>query len=244
MKHPPYYLAYEKRYQTVFEAGAERWGHSPDDPELYDTLKKWVTDNHLIGKHIVEFACGEGAGGVILSELGCRYKGVDIAPSAVSKAQKALKPYPHAKVAVLDMVKETTNEEYDAALDCMGFHMLVTDEDRKSYLRNAYLSLKPASPMLFYKESYRKEDIVKTPVPSFDEWLKITGDDYETPSLRRVQLGDDHIEIKIPFVPARANDEAGYRADMQAAGFFVEKFLEMGISSAISYSATIYVRKP
>lgn len=63
MENKPYYLAYEKRYKSAYEAGAERWGHSPEDEELYATLKAWVKDNHLKGKGIVEFACGEGAGG-------------------------------------------------------------------------------------------------------------------------------------------------------------------------------------
>ena len=65
MEQQPYYLAYEKRYRAVFEAGAERWGHSPDDQELFNALKEWVTANHLTGKSIIEFACGEGAGGII-----------------------------------------------------------------------------------------------------------------------------------------------------------------------------------
>jgi hypothetical protein len=45
----PYYKAYEKRYQTVFSAGAKRWGHSPDDEVLYNTLKLWVEENNLQG---------------------------------------------------------------------------------------------------------------------------------------------------------------------------------------------------
>lgn len=248
MENQPYYLAYENRYNTVFKAGAERWGHSPSDQELYITLKEWVTDNKLTGKNIIEFACGEGASGIILSELGCNYYGVDIAPSAVMKAKEALKNYPNARVDILDMTKEITIGKYDAALDCMGFHMLVTDEDRKSYLRNAYLSLENNSPMLFYKESYRSgnnsEGIVKVPVNSYDEWLKITGDDYETPSVRKVDMGNGDIEVMLPYVPARANDKDGYITEMNSAGFTVEKFIEMDISSNIKYSASIYVRKP
>lgn len=243
----PYYLAYESRYKTVYEAGAERWGHSPDDQELYNTLKEWVTANQLTGKNIIEFACGEGASGVILSELGCHYHGVDIAPSAVMKAKEALKNYSDARVDILDIVKETTGKIYDAALDCMGFHMLITDQDRKSYLRNAFSSLKNDSPMLFYKESYQNdnnhEKVVKVPVHSYDEWLKLTGNDYETPSLRRV-IGSGNIEVMIPYVPARANDKDGYITEMQQAGFTVEKFMEMESSSSILYAASIYVRKP
>lgn len=245
MENQPYYLAYEKRYKAVFEAGAERWGHSPSDQELYDTLKKWVTDNNLKGRDIIEFACGEGAGGVILSELGCNYHGVDIAPSAVAKAKEALKNYPNAKVDMFDMVKEALPDKYDAALDCMGFHMLITDADRKSYLKNALYALKNNAPMLFYKESYRNdsESIVKAPVNSFEDWLKITGNDYDTPAVRKV-IGDSNIEVMLPYLPARANDRDGYISEMESAGFIVEKFAEMDISENIQYSASIYVRKP
>jgi hypothetical protein len=247
VEQQPYYLAYEKRYRAVFEAGAERWGHSPDDQELYNALKEWVTANHLTGKSIIEFACGEGAGGIILSELGCNYHGVDIAPSAVLKAKENLKNYPNARIDILDMVKETAGENYDAALDCMGFHMLVTDQDRTSYLKNAFLSLKPGSPMLFYRESYingnHKEETVKSAVNSYEEWLNITGSDYETPLPRRVDTGDGDIEVMVPLVPARANDRDGYISELQSAGFSVEKFIEMDISNTILDSASIYVRK-
>ena len=240
----PYYFAYEQRYKTVFQAGAKRWGHAPDDQTLYQTLKEWVADNHLAGKHIIEFACGEGACGVILSELGCKYRGVDIAPSAVMKAADALKDYTNVSVDVFDMVNDTLKEKYDAALDCMGLHMLVTDQDRRNYLKNAYASVKVNAPMLFYKESYRNDDhVVKEPVLSYNAWLKITGDDYQTPSARRVDTDSGETEVMLPLVPARANDKDGYYAEMQAAGFIVEKFVEMDSSSAIQHAASIYVRK-
>ena len=44
-----------------------------------------------------------------------------------------LEKYPNATVEVLDMVSEGVAEKYDTALDCMGFHMLVTDNDRELY---------------------------------------------------------------------------------------------------------------
>ena len=248
MNNKPYYLAYEDRYKRVFKAGAERWGHSPDDKILFSTLKKWVDENKLVGKKVIEFACGEGACGVILSKLGCYYHGVDIAPSAVQKTREALKEFPNVKVEILDMVKESVHEKYDAALDCMGFHMLVTDNDRKAYLKNAYNSLKSKGSMLFFRESYRndnnRESIYKGIVNSFEEWVGITGDDYETPSLRRANMGAGDVEVMVPLVPARANDKNGYIHEMQSAGFIMEDFVEMESSNEIQYSASIYVRKP
>ena len=241
----PYYKAYEKRYQAVFAAGAERWGHSPDNEVLYNTLKSWVEENHLQGKSIIEYACGEGACGVILSELGCVYHGVDISPSAIEKSKKLLQAYPNATVEVLDMVKETVHEKYDAALDCMGLHMLVTDNDRYLYLKNAYNSLKENSPMLFFRESYRRDGVYRGAVDSVEEWAHITGEDYKTLQARQVKSSCDGgvVEVLIPLLPARAKDQNGYIEEFEAVGFDVEKLIEMEASTAIPHSASIYVRK-
>ena len=241
----PYYKAYEKRYQAAFSAGAERWGHSPDDEVLYNTLKAWVEENNLQGKTIIEYACGEGACGVILSELGCIYHGVDISPSAIEKAKKLLEKYPNATVEVLDMVKESVKEKYDAALDCMGLHMLVTDKDRELYLKNAYNSLKENSPMLFFRESYRKDRTYYGIVNSIEEWEQITGEDYKTLQSRQVKNSGDGgvVEVLVPLLPARAKDKNGYIEELEKVGFDVERFVEMNVSNAIPYSASIYVRK-
>jgi len=241
----PYYMAYEKRYQAVFSAGAERWGHSPEDEVLYHTLKSWVEENNLQGKSIIEYACGEGACGVILSELGCVYHGVDISPSAIAKSKELLKKYPNATVEVLDIVKETVKGKYDAALDCMGFHMLITDNDRNCYLKNAYDALKENAPMLFFRESYRTNGTYRGVVHTAMEWEKITGEDYKTPQLRQVRNSADGstVNVLIPLVPARAKDQNGYREEFENIGFRVEKLIEMDVSTAIPHSASIYVRK-
>lgn len=240
-----YYKAYEKRYQAVFSAGAKRWGHSPDDEVLYNTLKSWVEENNLQGKSIIEYACGEGACGVILSELGCIYHGVDISAAAIEKSKQLLEAYPNATVEVLDMVKESVKGKYDAALDCMGLHMLVTDNDRELYLENAYNSLKDRSPMLFFRESYRRNGAYRGAVNSIEEWAQITGEDYETPQLRKVRSSDngDVIEVLVPLLPARAKDKNGYIEEFENISLDVEKFIEMDDSTVIPHSASIYVRK-
>lgn len=246
----PYYLAYEERYKKVYAAGGKRWGHAPDDETLKVTLEKWVNENNLTGKKIIEFACGEGACGVILSKLGCYYHGVDIAPSAVTKSKDALKEFPNARVSLMDMVKETTGEMYDAALDCMGFHMIITDDDRNAYLNNAFNSLNSGAPMLFFRESYKdsksynRESAYDGSVQTFEQWKQITGDDYETPFNRTIKGESGDVEVWVPLVPARANNRAGYYKEMHLAGFVVENFEEMEISQTIPYSASIYVRKP
>ena len=83
----PYDKAYEKHYQAVFAPDAERRGYSPDNEVLYNTLRWWAEENDLQGKSIIEYACGEGACGAVLSELGCVYHGVDDSPSAIEKSK-------------------------------------------------------------------------------------------------------------------------------------------------------------
>ena len=245
MENEKYYMAYEKRYRAVFSAGVERWGHSPEDAALYATLKAWVEEHHLQGRSVIEFACGEGACGVILSTLGCIYHGVDISPSAIERSREALKEYPNATVEVLDMVREQVEGSFDAALDCMGFHMLITDEDRARYLNNAYGVLKENAPMLFFRESYRRDGAYAGAVHSFEEWKQITGEDYQTPQLRQVRStnGGGVAEVRIPLVPARAKDRCGYVEELEGAGFAVERFEELDPSTAIPCAAGIWVRK-
>ena len=40
MDNKPYYYAYENRYQKIFEAGIEHWGHTPDDEILFGAMNK------------------------------------------------------------------------------------------------------------------------------------------------------------------------------------------------------------
>lgn len=236
-----YYRAYEDRYQRVYAAGGKQWGHKPEDQELCDTLTEWVKAQNLRGKKVAEFACGEGASGVILSRLGCIYDGFDISPSALDTANKLLQPYPDAHVRTLDMVKEIAcYDYYDAALDVMGFHMLITDEDRARYLRNVFESLKPGAPVLFFKESYN-EDAHRGSVPSMEEWQKISGTDYETPQPRTVE--GTSITVMLPLLPARARNKEDYIKEFTEAGFIVDDFVGFDYQG-IYYSAAIYAHKP
>ncbi|MCL2509309.1 MAG: class I SAM-dependent methyltransferase [Oscillospiraceae bacterium] len=242
MSEKPYYLAYENRYQKVFAAGGERWGHSPDDETLAAALEKWSVSHRLRGESVIEFACGEGAAGVILSRLGCIYHGVDIAPSAVEKAREALRDFPSAQVTLLDMVKQAPGGIYAAALDCMGFHMLVADSDRESYLRNAYDSLKSGAPMLFFREVYRR-NAYEGAVDSLEQWLAITKADCVTPQQRFAKSSHGDAEVWLPNLPARAKNKDGYITELRSAGFAVDDFIEMDLNEQCPYSASIYAHK-
>ena len=239
----PYHLFYENRYKKVYEAGADYWGHTPDDEELTEKLTEWVNQNELRGKRIIEFFCGEGASGVILSKLGCIYHGVDISPSALQKARDSLKEYPNAKVTQLNVVTGRIDEIYDAALDVMGFHMLVTDPDRLAYLRNAFSCLKSSAPMFFFREMC-KEDADDSFVNSYDEWMAVSGEDHSTPRKMYYVKGGKDIEVNIPCVTGRSKTEAGYRQEILNAGFSIDMIVQMPQSRKCPDSISIYAHKP
>ena len=180
-----YYKAYDERYKKVAAGGAGTWGTSENDATVIATLEKWVDENSLSGKSVLQCACGEGSEGIILSKLGCLYWGTDVSLTAVSVARRRLEEYSGARIFFMDMVKNQIAGKYDGILDCQGLHMLVTDDDRRKYLENLYFALKDGASALFMRELY-DENAFPGEVDSFEEWQKITGADYETPEERTV----------------------------------------------------------
>lgn len=191
---------------------------------------------------MLEFACGEGAAGAILSRLGCIYTGADYAPSAVDRARETLAPYPCAKVLRLDLTLERVPGIFDAGLDIMGFHMMVTDCDREAYMANMRDSLVPGAPALFLFENCRT-DAYQGEVKTFDDWVRITGSDYITPQPRSVINNGVEYNVEIPLVPARAKNREGYISEFERAGFAVEHFIECSDNPYCPYAAHIYARR-
>ena len=214
-----YYEAYEERYQATTRAGIPLWGHAEDNEMLVKTLSSWVKSNHLAGKKILDFACGEASAGIILSQLGCQYVGVDISPTAVEQTKERLQRFPQARVLSLDMTKEHPDEPFDAALDCSGFHMLITDEDRQNYLRNANRCLIPDAPYLFFDISYQENE-TPGPIHSIEQWSQLVNIDFETPEKR--SLGNH--EVYLRRLPARARSKTGYQQELALAGFVMDSF--------------------
>lgn len=236
----PYYAKYEQRYQAVHAAGAS-WGFAPEDQLLQTVLTQWVRENRLEGKRIIEFACGEGAAGKILSDLGCIYHGVDLAPSAVEAARRVLSGSKNATVSRLDMVRDRVPGTYDAALDIMGFHILITDRDRQAYLQNVCGCLIPGAPVLFYRQAYRA-DAYEGPVDSYAQWTELMGIDYDRAEKRQAKKGGASVEVMLPRIAGRSRTEAGYRKELAENGFTVDCF-QPEFEGSNPYRASIWFRK-
>ena len=237
-----YHLLYEKRYQNVYKAGADYWGHTPNDEELTQALTDWVNQHNLKGKRIIDFFCGEGSAGVILSKLGCVYHGVDVAPSALEKAKNSLRDYSTATIEELNIVSGEIAGTYDAAIDIMGFHMLVTDPDRMAYLKNACTCLKNGAPMFFFRELH-DEGAYSGYIGSFEEWLAVTKHDYTTARQLNYKINGKEVEVQIPYVPARSMSKAKYTRELTEAEFVVDSIVDMPPSNKCGESVSIFVHK-
>ena len=140
------------------------------------------------------------------------------------------------------MVNEQATGEFDAAVDVMGFHMLVLDSDRKKYLSNVRAVLTAGAPMIFYKQAHRTEmakvfdDVI---IESFEQWLMLTGDDYNA----KREMTIEGKTINTPFVPARGRTKEGFIKEFTEAGFVVDDFKSMEMSKESPHAATIWVHK-
>jgi len=239
-KGKPCYTAYEKRYRSVYTQGADRYAFLPIAEEIQEIVRRYIEQFELAGKKVVEFGCGEGWAGLEFAKLGCIYQGYDIAPSALEKASILLSEYLNAKISLHDAVLgEFPKEAFDAGIDIACLHMLITDADRKKYLRNVYECLKSRAPMYFVFERC-SDDIYDGEVTSYEQWLELVGEDVDTPQKREALKDGEEVTVMIPCIAARPRSERRYIEELIAAGFEIIR-LEMANQWG---NVNFLVRKP
>ncbi len=240
----PYYSAYEKRYRAVYEQDVPYWTAFPEElASVKAEIDRFLAEAEIApGAEILELGCGEGYVGTLLAERGYAYTGVDVAESAVKKASERLLPFGGsaragvADVLHLDMFADAS---FDAAVDIACLHMLVVDNDRRLYLREAFRVLKPGAPILFARESL-DEKAFDGIVESYEQWLEVSGTDVDTPEERSAWRDGEEAKIRIPRIAARARSAAQYVAELRGAGF--ERVKRR--ADAKSATASLTARKP
>ncbi len=235
-----YYRAYDEFYKKAAAGGAGICGTSENDAGAVSTLEKWVNENSLSGKGVLQCACGEGSEGIILSKLGCLYWGTDVSLTAVGIARRRLEEYSGARIFFMDMVKNQIAGKYDGILDCRGLCMLVTDGDRRKYLENIYVALKDGASALFMREPC-DENAFSGEVDSFEDWQKITGEDYEAPV--ETAVAGSGKTVMAAKIPERSKSKDGYIKELEEIGFKIESFDIEKISDGAPALATIKARK-
>ncbi len=174
---------------------------------------------------IFESGCGQGYLGAYLLKRGYEYFGVDISRAAILQARKraGLKGYDTFQIGdVSDKIHLLPDESFDVAIDNQCFHMMVLDEHRKKHLAEIRRLLKPGG-KAFFREGFRPEEI-KAKITSLKDWDNFFHEDYSILHDRTAYVDGKPLTVKLPNIPARQNNEEGYRKEFNEAGFNVEYF--------------------
>ena len=222
-----YFKLYEDRFRRLKEQGIEDWISGPE--ELISIIKNVneflnYAHYHPSVTSIIEFGCGQGHLAASLLGSGYRYLGLDISKSAIMQAKKKAgvkgrHAFLAADVTDLHGFKDGS---FDIAIDNQFFHMLVTDEHRKKYLAEVKRILKNDG-KAFFHESYRSKEF-KAKISSLQEFTETTHGDYTTLHDYPAYVDGKLITARLPRVPARVNNEPGYRKELKTAGFKVAYF--------------------
>lgn len=223
-----YYSAYEDRYRRVYSQGIEYWTNDPIEiKDSINRLERFLKYYRLSAKNfkIIEFGCGEGHLAQYLVQKGYEYVGVDLSPSAIAKAKSRLHKFNLSgnfllgDVTHLDMIAD---ESYNVSIDNFCLQMLVLDSDRHNYLSEITRILVKGGKAYFH-EIYR-EKVFEGELRTFDEYMAKLKPDFENLEDRRVYTKGRCRKIKVPRVPARFNNEIGYRKELTDAGFTIDNF--------------------
>ena len=234
-----YYTAYEKRYRAVYAQGVEYWSAFPEESAAVEgDVRRFLSEaNVQPGARVIEFGCGEGFVGALVAGMGYSYTGVDIAGSAIAKAQARLAEFgDRVRLHVADILNLApfSNASFDAGLEVSCLHMLVVDADRRRYLREAQRLLKPGAPMLFSWESCRA-DATAEAVESYEQWLRLSRTDVDTPEPRDAWQNGRVMKVRLPCIAARARSQEQYRTELETAGFLFEGWLNGNERTFVSF---------
>lgn len=226
-----YYHAYEDRYKDVYRQGVKYWCDFPwevrEDLTGLDSVLDFAGARPGIHR-VLEPGCGEGHLALALIQRGFDYLGIDLAPSALEKARLRLKEaglVDHARFILHDATDLSflPAASFDLAIDNKFLHMLVVDQDRQKYLSSLRRVLKPGAYVMFNNELYL-DGAYTGPVESFQQYLDIFKPDLETIEERTAYNGGKEVKIRIPRIPARPKDQAGYAREMEENGFRMVHF--------------------
>ena len=150
---------------------------------------------------------------------------MDRLQSAIEKARKYTGDKGRDTFLIADVLNDTgliPDRSFDVAIDNQCFHMLVTDVHRKKYLGEVKRILKKSG-KVFLRENMQKEEFTQE-ISDFQDWLEKTGNEYDSLHDYPAYKDNKRYTVKVPRVPARFNNESGYRQELEETGFSVEYF--------------------
>ncbi len=240
----PYFRLYEDRFRRIYEQGIEYWISSPDDfARLVESIDAFMdyAGCHLLKTRVIELGCGEGHLARHLLERGFRYLGVDISESAIKKAREITGRRGEKIFIIADVtdLSQVADSSFDAAIDSLCLQMLVTDDHRARYLAEVKRILKNDGKAYFREDIQQKEFTRK--ISNFREFVETSYGDYSALHDYPAYIDGKRKTLRLPRIPARSNNERGYRKELKEAGFIIEHFRILG-TQCIIY-ASVYNNK-
>lgn len=223
-----YYHAYEDRYKRVYSQGIEYWTNDPIEIKAsINKLGRFLKYYRLSPKNVrtIEFGCGEGHLAQYLIQKGYECLGVNLSTSAIAKAKQRLDEsgisgnFLLGDVTHLDMIAD---ESYDVGIDNFCLQMLVLDVDRHNYLSEITRILTKQG-KAFFREIYQ-EELSEEEIKFFDEYMAKFKPDLKTLEDCQVYTHGQYRKIKLPRIPARFNNEMGYRKELMNVRLIIDNF--------------------
>ncbi len=216
-----YYEAYDLRYNELHKLNME-WESKVTTQEI----QAWISHYSIMKRSdILEIGCGEGRDSIKMINDGFNVTGIDVSKSAIGKC---LEKSSAGNFLIWDIVKNPLKTKYNYAYSISTLHMLVLDEDRKSFLTNIYESLENNGIFLLMNmgdgEMERRTNIEEA---------------FDTVERTHLESGK---KIQVAATSCRIVNEKTHRSEIESAGFKIEhyKYVEtenFGICSAV------YLRK-
>jgi SAM-dependent methyltransferase len=226
-----YFRLYEDRYRRIHQQGIEYWISDPEEnARVIRSIEEFFNYAccHPSKTSIVEFGCGEGYLANHLLGCGYRYLGIDISESAILEARKKAGSRGQNSFLVADVTDliKVPEGSFDVAIDNQCWHMLVTDDHRAGYLSEVKRILK-SNGKAYFRENVQPEEF-KGKISSFREFVEKLYRDYSELHDYPAYIDGNKQTIRLPRIPARFNNEQGYRRELNTEGFTVEYYSTEG----------------
>jgi ubiquinone/menaquinone biosynthesis C-methylase UbiE len=227
MNDKAYFSLYEDRFCRLREQGIEDWISDPEETKhIIESVNDFLNYAHChpLETSIIEFGCGQGHLATHLFGCGYRYLGVDISESAILQAREKTGAKGQKAFLVADVTDllQVPDNSFDIAIDNQCFHMLVTDEDRKKYLAEVKRVLKNDG-KVYFRDNVQQEEF-KAKITTFQEFVEKCYGDFSELQDYQAYIHSKRLTIRLPRIPARFNNEQGYRKELEEAGFKIEYF--------------------
>jgi SAM-dependent methyltransferase len=238
-KDNAYFKLYEERYRRIYEQGFNYWISDPNELmrtiESVDAFLNYAECSPQETR-VIEFGCGEGHLARHFLARGFKYLGVDISESAIRKARELAGADKQELFVTGDVtdLNRIPDKSYDITIDNLCLQMLITDNHRKNYLTEVRRVLKDDGWAYFRENKHENEFTAK--IGSLEEFIESQNEDNSSEEEYPAYANGKQQTIKLQRIPARFNNQAGYRKELESAG------LRMDCYSIEGNYCTFYVR--